>query len=146
MLKQIEADLCVDTTRVMVEGFSQGGAMGITLACKLPNVFRVAVIHSAGGLPTPSTCEPTAWLSTLGNDGSGQGMTSDYMAKTAGCTVEPLPKAPSGGHVCTNYKGCSEGHPVRWCPYDGGHTPSPTDSGQRSSWVPAEVWTFVSQF
>jgi hypothetical protein len=72
-------------------------------------------------------------------------MTSDFFARTAGCTVETLPGAPGGGHLCSNYKGCSEGHPVRWCPYDGGHTPSPTDAGMRDSWVPAEVWSFLSQ-
>jgi poly(3-hydroxybutyrate) depolymerase len=146
MLEQIEGDLCIDKTRVEVEGFSQGGAMAITLACARPNVFRVALIHSAGGLPVPSTCQPVAWLSTLGNDGSGQTMTSDFFARTAGCTVETLPRPPSGGHLCSDYKGCSAGHPVRWCPYDGGHTPSHVDSGQRESWVPAEVWTFLSQF
>jgi hypothetical protein len=114
-----------------------------TLACALPGTFRFAVVHSGGGLPMPQTCQPIPFFSSLGNDGSGQGMSSDFFAHTNGCTVEPLPMAPSGGHACNDYMGCSAGHPTRWCDYDGGHTPSPTDSGQNMSWMPQEVWTFV---
>jgi hypothetical protein len=36
--------------------------------------------------------------------------------------------------------------PVTWCSFDGPHTASPTDSGQATSWMPAEVWPFLSQF
>jgi len=148
ILKQVEADLCIDTTRVELEGFSQGGAMAYTLACARPNVFRAAVVHSGGGLPLPTTCQPIAYFSSLGQQENTQGqtMTSDFFARSDACTIETLPKAPTGGHLCSDYKGCTAGHPVRWCPYDGGHTPSPTDSGQRTSWMPQEVWTFLSQF
>jgi hypothetical protein len=44
------------------------------------------------------------------------------------------------------YPNCSAGHPVRWCPFDGGHTPSPKDSGQGTTWMPKEVWSFVTQY
>ncbi len=148
ILKQVEADLCIDATRVELEGFSQGGAMAFTLACALPNVFRAAVVHSGGGLAMPTNCQPIAYLSSLGQQENnlGQTMTSDFFATADGCTIETLPKAPSGGHLCSDYKGCSAGHPVRWCPYDGGHTSSPNDSGQSTSWMPKEVWSFLSQF
>jgi hypothetical protein len=63
-----------------------------------------------------------------------------------GCTVESLPTAPTGGHACTDYEGCSAGSPTRWCDYDAGHTPAPRDSGENESWVPEEVWNFVEQF
>ncbi len=148
MLTQLEADLCIDTTRIELEGFSQGGAMAFTLACARPKVFRAAVVHSGGGLAMPSTCQPIAYFSSLGQveSSAGQTMTSDFFAKADSCTVEPLAKAPSGGHLCSDYKNCSAGHPVRWCPYDGGHTPSPGDQGKSSSWMPQEVWTFLRQF
>ena len=146
LLKQLEGDLCIDTSRVELEGFSQGGAMTWTLACALPGTFRVAVVHSGGGLAMPKTCQPIPFLSTLGTDGSGQGMSSDFFAMTNGCTVEALPMAPTGGHACSDYKGCSANHPTRWCDYDAGHTPAPKDSGQSQSWVPQEVWKFVKQF
>lgn len=146
LVKQLSDDLCIDPQRVFIEGFSHGGAMVWTLACALPGAFRAAVVHSGGGLSLPQSCQPIPFFSALGNDGSGQGMSSDYFAKTNGCTVETMPMPPAGGHVCTDYKGCSPGFPVRWCDYDGGHTPSPADSGQQSSWVPAEVWKFIEQY
>ena len=146
LLEQLKKDLCIDTSRIELEGFSQGGAMTWTLACALPGVFQLAIVHSGGGLPMPQTCEPIPFLSSLGHDGSGQGMSSDFFASKNGCSVESLPMAPAGGHACTDYKGCSAGHPTRWCAYDGGHTSAPTDSGQSKSWMPGEVWSFVKTF
>jgi hypothetical protein len=147
ILKAVEGDLCIDTTRIMLEGFSQGAAMSWTLACARPGVFRAAVGHSGGGVANPTTCEAVAYFGSLGlQENGGQTTQTDQFARWNGCTIETLPKAPTGGHLCSDYKGCSAGHPVRWCPYDGGHTPSPTDSGQRTSWMPQEVWTFLSQF
>lgn len=145
MIKQISGDLCIDTSRIVIEGFSHGGAFTWTLACALPGVFQAAVVHSGGGLGLPQTCKPIPFFSALGTDGSGQGMSSDYFAKVNGCTVESLPMAPTGGHTCTNYKNCMPGYPTRWCDYDAGHTPSAVDQGQTKSWVPQEVWTFLTQ-
>jgi poly(3-hydroxybutyrate) depolymerase len=149
MLKAIEADLCIDTSRVEIEGFSQGAAMVAVLACQRPGVFRAAVGHSRGGLTAPSTCQPIPYLGSLGLSDVGtnsQATQTDPFAKWNGCTITTLPTAPKGGHVCTTYTGCPAADPVRWCSYDGGHTASPTDSGQSSSWMPSEVWPFLSQF
>jgi hypothetical protein len=150
ILKQVEADVCIDTSRIELEGFSQGGAMVFTLACSRPGVFRAAVVHSGGGLSKPTSCtKPIAYLSSLGAQEDQSTQTSDFFAKTDGCTggaVSSFSKVPTGGHLCSDYTGCSAGYPVRWCPYDGGHTPSPSDSGQSSSWMPKEVWAFLSQF
>lgn len=144
LIEQLTSDLCIDTSRIVSEGFSHGGAFTWTLACALPGVFQAAVVHSGGGLALPKTCEPIPFWSALGTDGSGQDMSSDFFARTNGCTVENLPLAPTGGHACTDYKNCSAGHPTRWCDYDAGHTPSAVDSGQSKSWVPQEVWTFLT--
>ncbi|HET7540871.1 MAG TPA: hypothetical protein VFK05_13405 [Polyangiaceae bacterium] len=150
VLDQVERDLCIDTERVGLEGFSQGAAMVWTVACSRSNTFRFAIGHSGGGLANPTKCDPIAYLGSLGlqeNTGSsGQTTQTDKFAKWADCTIETLPKSPTGGHLCSDYQGCSAGHPVRWCQYDGGHTPSPMDANQGSSWMPAEVWKFVAQF
>jgi poly(3-hydroxybutyrate) depolymerase len=149
LLEQVMADLCIDTTRIIAQGFSQGAAMTRTLACARPDVFRAAVGHSAGGLALPSECEPTPYLGSLGtqeNAGNGQSGQTDFFAMAAGCSIETLPTAPGGGHVCTDYTGCSEGNPVRWCSFDAGHTPLPSDAGQSASWMPEEVWAFLSHF
>jgi len=148
ILDQVTADLCIDTSRIMLEGFSQGAAMSWTITCSRPGVFRAVVGHSGGGVANPTDCEPVAYLGSLGlgESGNSQATQTDQFARWNGCTVETLPTAPTGGHVCTNYSGCPDADPVRWCSYDGGHTPSPTDAGQGSSWMPEEVWTFFSQF
>lgn len=146
LIEQLSNDLCIDTSRIGIEGFSQGGAMVWTLACALPGTFRFAVVHSGGGLPMPESCEPIPFFSALGDDGSGQGMSSDFFAQINGCTVEPLPEAPSGGHACSTYEDCDDGFPTRWCDYDAGHMPDPRDTGQGASWVPQEVWDFIKDY
>ena len=148
ILDQVTADLCIDTSRIMLEGFSQGAAMAWTITCSRPGVFRAVVGHSGGGIANPTDCEPVAYLGSLGlqESGGSQATQTDQFAQWNGCTIETLPTATNGGHVCTNYSGCPDADPVRWCSYDGGHTPSPTDTGQSSSWMPEEVWTFFTQF
>ena len=129
ILKQVEADLRIDLTRVELEGFSQGAAMSWTLACSLPGTFRAAVGHSGGGVANPTACQPIPYMGSLGlQEGNGQNTQTDQFARFNGCTITTLPRAPTGGHVCTDYMGCPAGKPVRWCSYDGGHTPSPTDA------------------
>jgi poly(3-hydroxybutyrate) depolymerase len=147
VLKAVEADLCIDTSRVMLEGFSQGAAEVWQLACSRPGVFRAAVGHSGGGVTNPTSCMPIPYLGSGGlQESVTQTTQTDQFAKWNGCTVTTLPKAPTGGHVCTNYTGCPTADPVRWCNYDGPHTPLPTDSGSSSSWMPSETWPFFSQF
>ena len=147
ILDSVEADLCIDTSRIMLEGFSQGAAMSWTLACGLTGVFRAAVGHSGGGVANPSSCKPIPYFGSGGKQESvTQTTQTDQFAKWNGCTVSSLPTAPTGGHACTSYTGCPAADPVRWCNYDGPHTPSPTDSGKTASWMPSEVWPFVSQF
>jgi poly(3-hydroxybutyrate) depolymerase len=147
VLKLVESELCVDTTRVMLEGFSQGTAMAWTIACSRPGVYRAAVGHSGGGVANPSSCQPIAYFGSGGlQESVSQTTQTDQFAKWDACTIETFAKAPSGGHACSDYKGCSAGHPVRWCGYDGGHTPAPSDAGKSTSWMPAEVWSFVSLF
>jgi poly(3-hydroxybutyrate) depolymerase len=150
VLKQVEGELCIDTSRVMMEGFSMGGAMAWVITCSRPGVFRAVVGHSGGGVsPIPSSCSPVAYLGSLGLSdvsGNSQATQTDRFATADGCTIENLPTAPKGGHICTNYKGCPTAFPVVWCSYDGGHGFQPTDSGQSKTWMPAEVWPFLSQF
>jgi poly(3-hydroxybutyrate) depolymerase len=149
VLKQIESELCIDTSRVMLEGFSQGGAMAWVLTCSSPGVYRAVVGHSAGSpnFTAPTDCSPVAYLGSLGLSdvaGNSQATQTDRFAKVDGCTIENLPTAPTGGHVCTPYKGCQADFPVTWCSYDGGHGFQPTDAGQSKSWMPAAVWSFLS--
>jgi poly(3-hydroxybutyrate) depolymerase len=146
VLKLVEAELCIDTSRVMLEGFSQGAWMASYLACARPKVFRAVAAHSGS---YDGTCSNVAFLGSVGlNDlaGMSQSSETDPFAKVNQCTVEKLPTAQPGKHACTPYKGCKAGFPVTWCSFDGGHDYQPKDSGASSSWMPQAVWDFLSPF
>src|SRR6478736_5719008 len=66
VLDQVQRDLCIDTERIGLEGFSQGAAMVWTVACSRSKTFRFAIGHSGGGLANPKTCESIAYLGLLG--------------------------------------------------------------------------------
>ena len=131
VLKQVESELCIDTSKVVLEGFSQGGAMSWYLTGSRPGVFRAVIGHSGGGVQGIPALSSVAYLGSLGT-GRGrrsQNTQTDQFAKVNGCTIDTLPTAETGKHVCTPYKGCKEGFPVTWCSYDGGHGFQDTDSG-----------------
>ena len=145
VLKQVESELCIDTSKVVLEGFSQGGAMSWYLTGSRPGVFRAVIGHSGGGVTGIPALSPVAYLGSLGTgEGNGQNTQTDQFAKANGCTIDTLPRAETGKHVCTPYKGCKAGFPVTWCSYDGGHGFQDTDSGSSSSWVPGAVWEFLT--
>ena len=156
ILKQVEDDLCIDKSRIFANGFSYGAGMSFALACARPDVFRAVGIYAGGQL---SGCSggnsPVAYYATHGlDDGilniSGGRTMRDRFVKNNGCTAmtPPEPANNSGSHICTSYQGCSAGHPVRWCAFDGsnGHDPSPKDPGQSMTWNPEEAWKFFTQF
>ena len=66
ILDLVEGELCIDTSRIMLEGFSQGAAMSWTLACGLEGVFRAVAGHSGGGVTPPSKCQPIAYFGSRG--------------------------------------------------------------------------------
>jgi len=157
MMKLIEGDLCVDTTKVFALGFSYGGSMSYALACARPTVFRAVAVYSGGVL---SGCDggtqPVAYLGIHGiGDGtlniSGGRSMRDKFVTNNGCTRQnpPEPSAGSLTHTCTTYQGCTSGYPVEWCAFDGGHTPGMVDGGGDDgarTWTKGEVWKFFTQF
>ena len=79
----------------------------------------------------------------LGYDG-GVNLAKKY-ATANGCSAFS-PARASGSHVCTNATGCKTGYPTEFCSFNGDHTPFPDGGQPSSSWGPAEVWKFFSQF
>jgi poly(3-hydroxybutyrate) depolymerase len=157
LVKLLEGDLCVDTTRIFSMGFSYGGGMTYAIACARAKVFRAAAVYSGAQLSgcTGGT-DPIAYIGIHGvSDGtcniSGGRSLRDKFVSNNGCTAQspPEPSAGSGKHICTSYAGCSTGHPVRWCAFDGGHTPGNVDGGGddgAKTWTKAEAWQFFTQF
>jgi poly(3-hydroxybutyrate) depolymerase len=97
------------------------------------------------------------------------GWTSDQtpaQTSTNISTQPPVPPTPGsylnpGGHICTNYTGCSAGHPIRWCVDQSGHAPASVDGtsdGYQScakppsscstscpcTWTADDVWTWLN--
>jgi poly(3-hydroxybutyrate) depolymerase len=157
MNKLIQDDLCVNTKQVFALGFSFGGGMSYALACARPSVFRAVAVYAGAQL---SGCEggtePIAYLGihgigdgTLGIDG-GRDLRDKFVANN-GCTAQnpPEPSPGSQMHTCTSYQGCDPGYPVRWCAFDGGHTPGMVDGGGDDgarTWTKTEAWEFFKQF
>lgn len=154
MLKQIQDDMCVDTTRIFATGFSYGAAMSNALACARTDIFRGVALYAGAQL---SGCDggtkPIAYFHAHGisdsvlNISQGRSL-RDRAVRNNKCTAmnPPEPAKGSGTHTCTSYQNCTAGYPVRWCAFDGDHNPTEKDRGQAKSWVPGEAWTFISQF
>ncbi|MEO3774010.1 cellulose binding domain-containing protein [Micromonospora sp. B9E7] len=156
--RQIENDLCVDTTQRFALGWSYGGAMSYAVACARPTVIRAVTVISGANL---SGCnggtQPVAYFGIHGTFDSvlniSQGrQLRDTFVRNNGCTAQS-PREPSRGsltHITTAYSGCRAGYPVQWAAFDGDHTPSPVDgSGSPNdsrTWTSGEIWRFFSQF
>ena len=133
----LPTELCVDTARTFVYGYSSGGFMASTLACTRGNVFKgVGVLEGGGGgnCPTPvamwithNTDDMTVTLSY------GTSLRDAWIANNHCMTTT----TPVGTNPCVSYNGCSAGHPVVWCnPATGGHRPA--------SFTYTELTTFFS--
>jgi len=157
---QVEGDLCIDKTRVFATGFSFGAGMAMGLACTRADVFRAVAFFSGADLtmscPATLTKPIAYYASQASEDGGGLGASEitgekkqEEFAALNGCMPEPsATKFPTSGqpHTCTNYKGCSAGHPTEYCVFNGPHGWEPKDPGQAMSWDAPEAWKFITQF
>jgi poly(3-hydroxybutyrate) depolymerase len=159
ILAQLEGDLCIDKSRIFATGFSFGGAMSIALACTRADVFRGVAFFSGADLTgscTGTLTKPIAYYaSQASQDSTGAPSPTSGRTKQAefaavnGCTPDPTAITfPAAGqpHKCTDYKGCSAGHPTKYCVFDGPHGWQPNDPGQSTSWNAPEAWKFITQF
>jgi len=161
ILAQLEGDLCIDKTRIFATGFSFGGGMAMALACTRADVFRAVAFFSGADLtmscPSMLTKPIAYYASQASEDSMGMSTTSPItgerkqaqFAEVNGCTAEPSStNFPAAGqpHTCTNYKGCSAGHPTEYCVFNGPHGWEPKDPGQSTSWDATEAWKFITQF
>lgn len=155
VIEKLEDEMCIDSSRIFAGGFSMGGAMSYALACRFPDKFRAAIMHSGGPM---SGCNqggrgPVAFFITHGTTDNvctypeyGVPQLNDF-AERNGCDPLTLPEPtdPSGNTpVCVDFENCDAEYPVRACIFIGGHTPSP--GGEQNTWVADETWDFVSQF
>jgi poly(3-hydroxybutyrate) depolymerase len=163
VLAAISADLCIDTSRVFTTGFSYGAGMSVALACVRPEKFRAAVVYAPAFISgvAPEQCTtPVAFFESHGVDDpvinyqTGLNVL-DTFTRLNGCTALTPPEPAADAHGCVSYEGCSV--PTRFCNFGAGqgnpfntslrgHYPTSKDPGQSVSWVPAEAWSFITQF
>jgi polyhydroxybutyrate depolymerase len=142
MLALFEAKLCIDQSRIFSTGFSYGGMMSDAIGCDMADTFR-AIAPMSGALYSGCTktgSQPIAvWLSHGSSDdvvplADGKAALDIFLQRN-GCGSQTSPVTPS---PCVAYAGCSAGHPVHYCEFDGGHQPP--------SFASSAIWEFFSQF
>lgn len=145
IVEQVKAEACIDEKRVYATGYSNGGGMAYTLACKAADVFAAvapaafdlieevsctpsrpvsvfsargrldSIVPYEGGRSTPPTGYPLDPIHFLGAEG-----TFDKWAQINGCSGSPV----SQGLSCDAYTNCAGGTEVVLCTSRfGGHSP-----------------------
>jgi poly(3-hydroxybutyrate) depolymerase len=135
MLKEIEANYCVDKGKVFVGGYSSGGWEAYMLGLARGGVVR-GISPAAGGLRMdrpPGSKVPIAALLLTGADDTANPATGATGSDAAmalilqinGCTgTDTVPwEVPCKSCGCNRYKGCPAAYPVVRCrPPGQGHT------------------------
>lgn len=142
MVDYFNSNLCIDQKRIFSTGFSYGGMMSFAIGCALDNVFR-AIAPMSGAFYSgcdKTTNNPIAvWMAHGKSDEvvpleDGKTALNYFLAKN-GCSNETTPVDPS---PCVAYKGCTEGFPIVYCEFNGGHAPQ--------NFAQAATWAFFNQF
>lgn len=163
LIDKAKSSLCIDTGRIFSIGFSYGAAMSSVLGSRRADVFRAVVVLDGGQMSgDPKNTGKVAYMATHGLDTAdivdvswGRSL-RDKFAKANGCPTQTPTETITGSktHVCYDYTGCDPLYPVKWCTFDGGHTPLHVDASANTgagdmatkSWIPDATWKFISQF
>jgi len=169
LLALVDANLCIDDSRVFTTGFSFGAMMSYALTLGRPSKLRGAVAMAAANY---NFTQPTnahvaiAYMGTTGmsdgtcpwgNDTMGGKACNLQHAKDNGCTIPagnniPTTTVGSKKYLCYDFEGCKAGYPVKVCTFDGPHTPSSVDDGTSTgddglkAFIPPLAWKFIAQF
>lgn len=148
MLAEFKDKLCIDDGRIFSVGFSFGGMMSDAIGCAMADVFR-AIAPMAGAIPNPehpySGCDETnmhpiaVWMAHGNNDtvvplSDGKDALNLFIARNK-CQAQTSPVDPS---PCVAYQGCTEGYPIHYCEFSGGHGVP--------NFAAKAIWAFFDQF
>ncbi|MBX3229599.1 MAG: hypothetical protein KIT84_04630 [Labilithrix sp.] len=139
LVDDVASKVNIDKARVLGYGYSGGAYFISAAACRVGGIFEMIAILS-GGAPeaykegqatTTQGCvvcdgTPLATLVVHGMEDKsvvpfeGGDFARKCWAETNGCTQDEL--EDSEPSACQTYKGCSAGHPTKWCAVPGqGH-------------------------
>ncbi|HVZ75047.1 MAG TPA: hypothetical protein VHJ20_21845 [Polyangia bacterium] len=147
ILKEIEDNYCVDTSKVFVGGYSSGGWESYMLGFARGGVVR-GIAPAAGGLramadrPPPSNKPFAAIMVTGAGDttnpatgATGSMAARDLILQINGCTgTATAPYTNYNNGNCNQYTGCPAAYPVVYCRPPGDHTDGGADY-QKARWA-----------
>jgi poly(3-hydroxybutyrate) depolymerase len=163
VLTLVENNMCVDTTRVFVVGFSFGAMFTYTLSLEYPEKIRAVACYAPANynMTQPTNRHiPIAYYQTTGtNDGTCPWINNDAQ-KTGGkycllqhmqdngctSTAADIKLATGNTHVVNEFAGCKDGYPVKFSSFVGGHQATDSDAGSTANWIQNETWAFLKQF
>jgi hypothetical protein len=147
VLAEVEAEYCIDKSKVYVAGYSSGAWFTGLMACNRASVIA-GVGLAAGGLQlNHDAC--TGQTAGILVRGTGDGGTPEAqtlalvnsLVMRNGCTQMTMPWDPGekafNSMPCLEYQGCQAGFPVVYCAVPGGHT----DGGAITSQGFWKFWT-----
>lgn len=171
LLALVQANLCIDESRVFTTGFSYGAMMSYALSVTRQSKLRAAVTMAAANYALPNlppvTHAPIAYFGITGmSDGTCPWVNNEAgktggkycvltHAEDNGCDASVTIETAKGGsknHVCYDFQNCKAGYPVKVCTFDGNHTPSAVADGMSGgddglkAFVPPLAWKFIAQF
>lgn len=132
LIDRLEQDYCIDTKRIFVSGFSNGGMLSHRLACELSD--RIAAIGAVSGTMAIDDCKPTRPVPVLHIHGTGDivvgydpGTVAQSVPSTINgwvgrnlCGMATSMPYMQGSVQCERHLGCAEGADVELCTVDGG--------------------------
>jgi polyhydroxybutyrate depolymerase len=117
VLDQLEANLCIDTSRIYATGLSNGAGMSSLLACARPD--RIAAVAPVAGLRPPLECDAATTTPVLSFHGTADpiliynGGVGDIAALLSGGGVPSAPAAvidgdgyPAAARAWAVHNGC----------------------------------------
>jgi polyhydroxybutyrate depolymerase len=125
IIEDVNAKACVDRKRIYATGFSHGGFMSFSIACKLGDIFA-AVAPASGAGSGARGCTARA-VPVYAWHGDADGTVSYSSGKSAvdswvthdKCTGTPM-SFMAGSAMCQDWSMCAEGSQVKFCTIPGG--------------------------
>jgi len=159
VLNEIEANYCIDKSKIFVSGYSSGGWLSNLLSCSHGDRIR-AIGTAAGGLgsnhpeckgslaaimhaSTNDDANPIVNIDEETGIDEGSGAARDRLLMVNGCDMTSTPWIPAGEteppwDFCSLYTGCDNGNDVVWCEEENvGHS----NGGQVSSQGWWQFWS-----
>jgi poly(3-hydroxybutyrate) depolymerase len=145
LIADVEANYCVDTSKVFINGFDSGAFQAISAGCTNADELRAYGVQMGGGLrlnhapckdhPVAAmfvvgnmdSADPIGPLTTPQNDSSGTAPARDELLTRNGCMGNGTGPWSSTYPKCVTYTGCPAKYPVVWCALDVAHISTPTD-------------------